>query len=44
VEAALHEPVQGAAHVALGQDVVGEGVEHVVRVEGRQLLAAVPPE
>jgi hypothetical protein len=39
---ALHEPLQGAPHVALGQDVVGQRVEHVVRVEGGQLLAAIP--
>ncbi len=43
-QAALHEPLKGSAHVVLGQDVVGELVEHVVRIECRQLLAAVPSQ
>ena len=41
-QAPLHQPLERPADVALGQDVVGQGVEHVVRIEGRQLLAAVP--
>ena len=41
-QAALHELLEGPTHVALGEDVLRERVEHVVRVEGGQLLAAVP--
>ena len=41
-QAALHEPMQRPTHVALGQDVVRERIEHVVCVERGQLLAAVP--
>ncbi len=39
---ALHEALEGTPDVALGQDVVREGVEDIVRVERRQALAAVP--
>ncbi len=41
-QATLHEPLECAAHIALGQDVVGERIEHIVRVECWQLLAAIP--
>jgi hypothetical protein len=41
-QAALHQALQGAAHVALGQHVIGQGIEHVIGIERGQLLAAVP--
>jgi hypothetical protein len=41
--AALHEPLERAADVTLREDVVAQGAEDIVRVEWRQLLAAVPP-
>ena len=42
VHPTLHEALQGPADVALGQDVVGERLEHIVGVKGRQALAAIP--
>ncbi len=42
LEATLHEAPQRATHVALGEDVVGQGIQDVVGVEGRQALGAVP--
>ena len=40
--AALHQPPEGLAEVALGHHVVGEGVEDLVGVERRDRLGAVP--
>ena len=40
--AALHQPAERLAEVALGHDVVGERVEDLVGVEGRDRLRAVP--
>ena len=40
--AALHQPAERLAEVALGHDVVGQRVEDLVGVEGRDRLGAVP--
>ena len=40
--AALHQPAKRLGQVALGHDVVGQGVEDLIGIEVGDLLAAVP--